>query len=247
MLRLTQLDFNVSSGIAHITLSGEPLDARAARELVATAQEIEEDRTIRAVLLTSAGQDFCPGPADDLDRLAVSPDPAAALARLTMPVVAVVSGACRSVGFEIILAADIVVCSENARFSLPDISAGILPCWGGTQRLSRAVSPTLATAMMLLGDELTGSRAAHSGLAYRVCPDRGAARLAADEIVATVVSLGPLAMSLGKEAVHRGSELPLRDGLRLEGDLNHLLAATEDRAEGLQAFFEKRPPDFTGR
>ncbi len=67
------------------------------------------------------------------------------------------------------------------------------------------------------------------------------------DVVEQLLGAGPLALEFAKEAVHRGSELPLRDGLRLEGDLNHQLAATEDRAEGLAAFFDKRPPDFAGR
>jgi len=203
-----------------------------------------ETRAIGVVSLHARVSDFCTGPADDLDRLAVIPDPASALARLRPPVVVSVRGACRSVGLEIVLAADICVADRGSTFAMPDLAAGMLPCWGGTQRLARAVRPSVATAMLLLGDDVDARRAAELGLVHEVAEDPDAA---VDEIAATLLARGPLALEFAKEAVHRGAELPLRDGLRLEGDLNHLLASTDDRTEGLAAFFEKRPPDFAGR
>jgi enoyl-CoA hydratase/carnithine racemase len=142
------------------------------------------------------------------------------------------------------LAADVRVCDLNARFRLPEIERARLPCWGGTQRLARAIRPSEATAMVLLGRSMGAQRAASLGLVHEAASDPE--RVVA-ELVAQLVQRGPLSLELAKEAVHRGAELPLRDGLRLEGDLNHQLAATEDRAEGLQAFFDKRPPDFAGR
>jgi enoyl-CoA hydratase/carnithine racemase len=98
--------------------------------------------------------------------------------------------------------------------------------------------------MMLLGSTLGAERAVSLGLAHEIVGDAPARAL---ELAGQLAGLGPLALEFAKEAVHRGSELPLRDGLRLEGDLNHQLAATDDRAEGLAAFFDKRPPDFSGR
>jgi|TARA_B100000929_G_C15431899_1_gene394970 enoyl-CoA hydratase/carnithine racemase len=98
--------------------------------------------------------------------------------------------------------------------------------------------------MLLLGTEIDAPTSRSWGLIHEIA-DKGDADLT--RVVESLLTSGPLALELAKEAIHRGSELSLRDGLRLEGDLNHQLAATEDRAEGLAAFFAKRPPDFSGR
>ena len=98
--------------------------------------------------------------------------------------------------------------------------------------------------MLMLGEAIDAATAETWGVVHAVVEDLPGA---VAEFVDQLLGTGPLALEFAKEAVHRGSELPLRDGLRLEGDLNHQLAATEDRAEGLAAFFDKRPPDFAGR
>jgi enoyl-CoA hydratase/carnithine racemase len=162
-------------------------------------------------------------------------------------VVAAIRGRCLSVGLELALAADVRLADPSGRFGLPDVvEAGRLPCWGGTQRLPRAVGVARATALVLLGEILTANEARRAGLLAGVAA-AGDLDEAVDATVEQLLGVGPLALELAKEAVHRGAELPLRDGLRLEGDLNHLLQATDDRAEGLAAFFAKRPPDFAGR
>lgn len=248
-MELNRIEHRLSDGgsVHHVTVPGGAWDRRTATELVALATELREDRSARVITLGARQAAFCSGPGPDLDPTAFDPDPAAAWAALRPPVVAVVAGACQSVGFEVALAADIRVCGPDAVFALPDLAAGRLPCWGGTQRLARAVRPAEASAMVLLGRPVAAERAAALGLVHAVAADAAALSALTDELVATLLQRGPLALELAKEAVHRGAELPLRDGLRLEGDLNHQLAATADRAEGLAAFFDKRPPDFAGR
>lgn len=242
-LEATTVSLRPGGAVCDIRLPPGPLTRRAADELVAACDDLAEQRSVRVVLLGGSGPDFCPGPADDLDPLDAQPGPAAALARLRPPVVAALRGACTSVGLELALACDIRLAAPDARFRL-DLTSGRLPCWGGTQRLPRAVGHARAAAMLLLGVELTAAEALGAGLVAEVADDLDAA---AEAAVGTLVGLGPLALELAKEAVHRGAELPLRDGLRLEGDLNHLLQSSGDRAEGLAAFFAKRPPDFAGR
>ncbi len=228
-----------------LTLPGGPLDATIVGELATAADAAVEDRALRVVVLAADGDDFCTGPAADLDPVAVGVDPAAALARIRVPVVAAVRGQCRSVGFELVLATDLRVVAPDTRFALPDVALGQgLPCWGGTQRLPRAIGASRATAMVLLGEELDADTALGAGFVWRIAEDPVAA---AGDIAIGLCALGPLALEYAKDAVHRGSELPLRDGLRLEGDLNTLLATSVDRAEGLAAFFAKRPADFAGR
>ncbi|MEM9565115.1 MAG: enoyl-CoA hydratase/isomerase family protein [Actinomycetota bacterium] len=230
--------------IAELRLPGGDLGATAAAELAAAATELIEDRSIRVVVVVARGDDFCTGQAGDLDVFALRPDPASALASLRPPVIAVLGGACRGVGLEIALAADLRIGAPDTVVALDHVRRGRVPAWGGSQRLPRAVRPGPAVGLALLGRDVDADEALRLGLLHDVADDPTAL---ADELAATLITRGPLALEFTKEAVHRGSELPLRDGLRLEGDLNHQLAATEDRAEGLLAFFEKRPPDFGGR
>jgi enoyl-CoA hydratase/carnithine racemase len=197
---------------------------------------------VRVVVLTGAGENFCRGPADDLDPLTVGVDPAASLSRIRVPVIAHVRGACASVGFDLALACDVRVGDAGATFTMADIGMGRLPCWGGTQRLPRAVGPAWATRLILLGETMTATQAEGAGFIYRL-----GGTDAVNDLVDRLLTLSPLALEYAKEAVHRGAELPLRDGLRLEGDLNTLLQASADRVAGLDAFFAKRAADFAGR
>ena len=148
-----------------------------------------------------------------------------------------------SVGLELALAADLRVADGTTRCSFPDVRAGRLPCWGGTQRLPRAAGRSTAARLLLAGDVLDAGEALACGLVHTVADDAGAA---ADELAERLAALAPLALAAAKEAIVRGSELPMRQALELEGDLNHLLQTTADRAEGLAAFFAKRTPDFGG-
>ncbi|MDG2113042.1 MAG: enoyl-CoA hydratase-related protein [Actinomycetota bacterium] len=229
--------------VATLTLSGGPLAAVEARWLSSICTELVEDRDLRVVVL-DASADFCDGAAPDLDVTSADPDPASALSRFRIPVVAAVSGRCVSVGVELLLACDLRLGDHSAVFGASDVVEGRLPAWGGTQRLPRAVGSARAAWMLLLGRELDAHTARDWGLLHDVVDDLATG---VDAVVEQLLGTGPLALEFAKEAVHRGSELPLRDGLRLEGDLNHQLAATDDRAEGLSAFFDKRPPDFAGR
>ena len=225
-------------------MPGGLLTARVARDISQTCELLREDRDPRVVVLRTSANDFCTGAAQDLDPAAVSPDPASSLSSLRVPVIGLLSGSCVSVGLELALACDIRIATPDSVFSLADAREGKLPMWGGTQRLPRAISHGRASSMLLLGSELDATTSRAWGLVHEIAHDVDA-HLAG--VIESLLACGPLALELAKEAIHRGSELPLRDGLRLEGDLNHQLAATEDRAEGLAAFFAKRPPDFSGR
>jgi enoyl-CoA hydratase/carnithine racemase len=242
--RTTVIQLTNNGHVATFTLPGGQLDRATALALTTAIESLAEDRALRVFAIVSGGSDFCSGSAPDLDPIDVIPDPASLVAALRMPVVVAIQGSCHGVGLELALAADIRISSTNATFRLGQVEAGMVPCWGGTQRLPRAIRPSEATAMVLLGTTLNAQRAMSLGLVHTVTDDVPAE---VRRVCEHVTALGPLATELAKEAVHRGSELPLRDGLRLEADLNHQLASTEDRAEALAAFFTKRPPDFAGR
>jgi enoyl-CoA hydratase len=232
-------------GIRRLTLPGRPLTLADASALERAALALREDRGARVVVLDSAGPDFCPGPPEGWDPLGSGVDAAAALAAVRCPTVAVLEGRVQSLGLELALACDLRVAGRGATFAMPEIRAGRLPCWGATQRLPRAAGVPFALAL-LYGEERGAEAATAAGLVQILADAPGGAAVAAEATVEQLLGLGPIALELVKEAVYRGRELPLRGALELEGDFNHLLQATTDRAEGLAAFAEKRPPEFTG-
>lgn len=246
-MRRQHLTVEEREGVVRLRLSGSPLCLAEARELSFAAVELAEDRTVRAVVLESAGPNFCLGAATDLDPLHCDVNPPADLSLLRVPVVAALSGCVHSVGLEIALVADIRIVATDVIASMRDIAAGKLPCWGGTQRLPRVVGRSTALGMLIGGFQLDAQSARESGLAHEIT-EPAALKATVNTLVEQLTALGPLALEYAKEAVTAGIELPMRDGLRIEADLNNLLAAaSEDRVEGLGAFFEKRPPRFTGR
>jgi enoyl-CoA hydratase len=245
-LRFEHVRVSRDQQTCRLDLSGRPLGGAEAAELVRAVEDLAEDRSVRVVVLGSRGPDFCPGIDTASDPTARGLDPPAAIAALHPPVVAAVHGRVESVGLSVALSADIVVAGETAKFLVPDVRAGHLPPWGAVQRLVRAVGAPVALSMLLLGEELDAPAALSVGLAHRMVADSQLDETTA-EVVVRLLGVGPLAAELAKEAVRAGAELPMRDGFRLEADLNHLLATSVDRAEGLRAFFEKRPPRFEGR
>ncbi len=246
-MRYQHLAVDARAGVVRLRLSGSPLCLAEARELSLAASELVEDRSVRVVVLESAGPDFCAGAASDLDPLRCGVNPPAELSLLRVPVIAALSGGVHSVGFEIALVADVRIASSDVSFSMHDIAAGNLPCWGGTQRLPRAVGRSTALGMLVGGFRLDAQAALEAGLVHEVA-ELAELGKTADNLIGQLTALGPIALEYAKEAVSSGAELSMRDGLRIEADLNNLLAAAStDRAEGLSAFFEKRPPRFTGR
>jgi enoyl-CoA hydratase/carnithine racemase len=169
-------------------------------------------------------------------------DPAALLAAFPAPTVAVWNGPAIGAGAELLLAADLRVIGRAATMAFPEVGDGELPCWGGTQRLTRAGGVSLALRLLVLGDPVAADDLVRSGLA--VLEDDPNAR--ADALAAQLAKGAPRAQAAARDAVQRGRDLTLLDALRLESDLNLLIATTDDRAEGIAAFFEKRPPRFTG-
>lgn len=209
---------------------------------------------IDAVVVTSAGDDWPTGwsagalaergqPSALLAPLGAGCD---ALAALPQPSVAAVGGRALSIGLELALACDIRVCSEVARFGMPETARGLVPMGGGTQRLPRAVGRAHALLLLLSGEEIDAGEAHRIGLISQIVV-AGEERSAAMAIARTISARGPIATRFAKEAVRRGTELPLREGLRVELDMTVILQTTADRTEGVQAFIERREPRFTGQ
>ncbi len=169
-------------------------------------------------------------------------DPAALLASFPAPTVAVWNGPAVGAGAELVLAADVRIVGPEASMAFPEVGAGDLPCWGGTQRLTRAGGVALALRMLVVGDVIDAAALERGGLA--LLSDDPASR--AEEIAEQLAHGAPRAQAAARDAVQRGRDLTLADALRLESDLNLLISTTTDRAEGIAAFFEKRAPRFTG-
>ncbi|MCA1814648.1 MAG: enoyl-CoA hydratase/isomerase family protein [Halobacteriales archaeon] len=162
------------------------------------------------------------------------------------PVIAAINGHCLGGGLELALACDVRWASEGATFALPEAKWGILPGQGGTQRLPRVVGPGMALEMILSATPIDAQRAREVGLVTRVLP-RDELLPRALELAQTIASRAPRAVRHAREAVHRGLELPLAEGLRLEQSLADPLRDSEDNREALLAAKEKRPPRWSGR
>ena len=169
-----------------------------------------------------------------------------ALDRCPQPIIAAIRGYAFGGGLELALACDIRIAGENAQLGLTEVNLAIIPGGGGTQRLPRLVGRGKALEMILTGARLPATEALRIGLVERVVPATEVLRAALD-LARTLATKAPVALRYAKEAVVKGLELPLADGLRLEGDLSTLLRTTEDRVEGARAFLEKRSPRWTGR
>jgi enoyl-CoA hydratase len=230
-------------------LSDELMD-----ELVTTLVELDRDGDIRCIVLGGSERVFAAGA--DIAELARSSaidlyyqrrvERWDAIAGLWTPLVAAVSGYCLGGGCELAMACDLIVASESAQFGQPETGVGVIPGAGGTQRLTRAVGKALAMDMILTGRFLSAEEAERAGLVARVVA-REAWLEEAKRVAREIAAQAPVAVRLAKEAVDRAFESPLQLGLEHERRLLYLAFASEDAREGLNAFLEKRKPEFGGR
>ncbi len=233
------------------------LNAEVLKELDCAFAGLEHDETVGVIVITGAGEKAFVAGADIGELRAL--DSASArrqglagqgvferIEQMPKPVVAMVNGFALGGGCELALACHLRVASENAKFGLPEVSLGIIPGYGGTQRLPRLVGKGVALDMILSGDMVNAADALRMGLVSRVFP---AAELKAgvEKLTKTLLSRGPLALHHALTAVHQGLEMPQEQGLQFEAALFGLLASTEDMKEGMSAFLEKRPAQFKGR
>lgn len=245
-------------GILLITLNRP--DARNAlrnntlREVAAALAEASTDDAIRAVVITGNDKVFAAG-ADIKEMAQLGPIDALTdirpqywreIASFTKPLIAAVNGYALGAGCEMAMHADIVVAGRGARFGQPEINLGTIPGAGGTQRLIKTVGKPLAMKMVLSGEMIDAPTALAAGLAAEVVEDEQTlARALA--LAATIAGKSPLAVRLAKEAMLRSFEMGLEAGLNLERKSFSLMAASEDRKEGIAAFLDKRPAVFNGR
>jgi enoyl-CoA hydratase len=222
--------------------------------LVAALRKLDADPDVRAVVVGGNERAFAAGAdvRELADATAISLyagrriEAWDAIRGIRTPLVAAVSGFCLGGGCELALLCDLVVASESARFGQPEINLGVLPGAGGTQRLTRAVGKALAMDMILTGRMLSAREALAYGLVARVVA-REAWLAEAKRVAAQIAAKSPIAVRLATEAVDLAFEAPLAVGVEHERRSFQVARASEDATEGLNAFLEKRPPDFRGR
>lgn len=234
------------------------LDTRMLEELEREIPAAESDAALRCLVFTGGGgKAFIVGA--DIGELArLTPTEGREHSRrgqtlldrieqLPVPTIAAINGYAYGGGLELAMACTIRVASENARMGLPETSLGIIPGFGGTQRLPRLVGRARALELVVTAEKgLTAAEAERIGLVNRVVPP-GQALSAALDIARKIRANGPVACRYALEAIRRGLDVPLAEGQALEATLFGLCAATEDMKEGMKAFLEKRPAKFTGK
>jgi enoyl-CoA hydratase/carnithine racemase len=230
------------------------LSAELMEELGALLERWDDDPAIGCIVIAGGEEWFAAGA--DIKAMAqrsfqealVSPSSRfwPRLARLRTPLVAAVSGYALGGGCELALACDMIVASESAEFGQPEILLGIIPGGGGTQRLARVMGKQRAMELVLTGRRIDAAEAERLGIVNRVAPRDGWLD-AALELAGVVAQRPPLAVRFGKQAVLAADETTLTAGLDHERRLYELAMATEDRIEGMNAFLEKRKPEFHGR
>ncbi len=234
------------------------LDRETTQDLGAAFDELSNDDSVRAIILTgSGGKAFSAGA--DIGELNALENGAAGFERsaevhaifhamnaMSKPIIVAVNGYALGGGCELALAGDIIIASDNAQFGLPEVGLGIIPGYGGTQRLPRLIGRVRALDMILTGRRMTASEAFECGLVSKVVPLTDLLPAATD-IARAIEAKAPLAVAMAKRAVYEGLDLSLSDGSDLEARYFALAVDTMDRREGMSAFVEKRSPQWQAR
>ena len=261
LTNLENLLFEKKGAVATVTVNRpkvlNALNMATMEELRKVFHQLKQDKEVRVVILTGSGEKaFIAGA--DINELAKQ-DPVQAkeythrgqsvlnlIENLGKPVIACVNGFALGGGCEIAMACTMRLASDNAKFGQPEVKLGIIPGYGGTQRLPRLVGKGIAQQLVLTGEMISAQEAHRIGLVNEVVP-AGELMARAEAIAAKIAANAPLACQYAMEAVNRGMEMTLDEGLFLEATLFAVSCATEDKKEGTTAFLEKRAAQFKGK
>jgi len=253
--------FRVEDGIATITFNRpkvlNAINADLLAEFSDVLCEISENEDIRVLILTGAGEKSFVAGADITELATFNALQAKTFSEkghaimnelrdLAIPVIASVNGFALGGGFEIALACDFIYASENAMFGLPEINLGIIPGFGGTQRLSRLIGKNMAKEMIFTGKMISANEAVKIGIVNRAC-SQGSLIEEVLKTARTIASKGKVSLRAAKQAIDNGVNADLTSGCSMEIDAFALCMASEDAREGTTAFLEKRDADFKGR
>ncbi len=233
------------------------LNAQTVAEIGEAFEAARNDDSVKCVILTGAGEKAFVAGADINELAQMTPITGKAVAekgqkvfraieRFPKPVIAAVNGFALGGGCELALACHMRIASDKAQMGLPEVTLGIIPGYGGTQRMARLLGKGKALELILTGDRINATEAERIGLVNRVVPAEELMNTA-ETLARTIAKRGPLAVRAAIEAVMSGSEMPFEEGQFLEATLFGLLASTQDMKEGMSAFLEKRAAEFTGR
>lgn len=260
-MELKHILYQVADGIATITVNRadvlNALSAHTVRELDQALAAAENDDTVRVVILTGAGEKSFVSGADiaelaDLDPVAgrrtaeFGQGVFRRLETMGKPSIAAINGYALGGGCELAMACTIRVAADSAKIGLPEVTLGVIPGYGGTQRLPRIVGRGLALDLILTGRAIDANEALRIGLVSQVVPLADLIETAR-KVALRILRNGPLAIRAAMESVDRGLDVGLEHGLKIEAALFGLLCATDDTHEGLKAFLEKRRAEFKGQ
>ena len=232
------------------------LNAQTVGEIGQAFEGARDDDSVKAVILTGAGEKAFVAGADINELAQQTPVSGKATAekgqrvflsieRFPKPVIAAINGFALGGGCELALACHMRIASEKAQMGLPEVTLGIIPGYGGTQRMARLLGKGKALELILTGDRIGAAEAERIGLVNRVVPAEQLMQTC-EELARRIMQRGPLAVTAAIEAVMSGSEMPFEEGQFLEATLFGLLCATDDTKEGMTAFIEKRAAQFKG-
>jgi enoyl-CoA hydratase len=239
--------------VAMITLNRPDSKNAINTQIVTELEDIRNQINDTRVVIITGKKTFSTG--TDIEEFSLSENKAeirkrisiaSIIEQLDQPTIAAINGDTSGQGLELALACNLRICTETAHFAMNQITYGDIPWDGGTQRLSRVVGRAKAMEMILTGDIIDASEAHQIGLVHRVVPEAELLQAAMD-MAREISARSPIAVRYAKEAIRKGMDLTLEQGLRLEADLYFLLHTTKDRTEGIRAFQEKRSPQFEGR
>jgi len=251
----------IKDGLGVVTINRpkvlNALNRAVLEELRTVLRGLAQTENVHAVILTGAGEKAFVAGADIAEMLELTPMQMKEFSRLgqevtqllhamSKPTIAAINGYALGGGCELALACDIRIASEEAQLGLPEVSLGIFPGFGGTQRLPRLIGRGRAAELIFTGERIDAAEALRIGLVNRVVPSEKLLD-EAKGLAAQILARAPIAVRHAKEALNRAEETPLQEGLQYERESFGLTAATKDREEGMRAFVGKRKPRFEGK
>ena len=259
VMQTNTVSYTKKNRVAYITINRPEVENVISQQLVQELADISHriscDDSIYVVVITGAGgKTFCGGSELEPSSQAgttISPalprtNAATVIASIAQPVIAAINGDVLGQGLELALSCDVRLASNKACFGFPQVSSGFIPMDGGTQRLPRLIGRGKALELILAAETISAEEALEIGLVTQVVLQENLTA-EVETLAQTIASKAPIALRYIKEAVNKGMDLTLEQGLRLEADLYFLLHTTADRTEGIKAFLEKRSPQFKGQ